>query len=176
MNWKTASGNALPLAERTYLRDAAATVALQWKKPVIVNIGVLMCASMYCLRAGSVSAQLVCVDIHKPRSKVHSWLKAKFIIADSKVCHKFFKDPIRLLFVDGDHRYAGVKADIAGWVPKVMVGGMVIFHDCYPLPKAISVHPEVEGVLRAVSEWFEGAKGWTELKAPNSLRAFRRNQ
>ncbi len=174
MNWRTASGNALPLSERTFLRDAAAAVTLQWRKPLIVNIGVLRCASMYCLRAGSISARIVGVDLHKPRGKVQPELQAEFIVGDSKICHQRFKKPIHLLFVDGDHRYAGVRADITGWVPKILLGGILIFHDCYPLPEALRKHPEIEGVNRAVSGWIQVAIGWEELKAPNSMRAFRR--
>lgn len=174
MNWKTASGNALPLDERTYLKDAAFTVTQEFKRPVIVNIGVLLCASMYCLRAGSATARMIGVDICKPGKKVHPSLKAEFIIADSTECHSTFKSAIHLLFVDGDHRYVGVKADITNWTPKIVVGGIAMFHDCYPLPAALRRHPEIEGVNRAVSGWFEDVIGWKELKAPGSLRAFER--
>jgi hypothetical protein len=37
--------------------------------------------------------------------------------------------PIRLLFIDADHSYAGVKADFDTWSPLVMAGGLIIFHD-----------------------------------------------
>lgn len=50
--------------------------------------------------------------------------------------------PIDLLFVDGDHKYESVKADIESWLPKVKIGGFVMFHD-------YSSH---EGVLPAVDE------------------------
>jgi len=36
---------------------------------------------------------------------------------------------IDLLFIDGDHRYEGVKTDCRLWFPKVKVGGYALFHD-----------------------------------------------
>lgn len=36
---------------------------------------------------------------------------------------------IGLLFVDGDHTYAGVRADVEGWAPHVMADGVVAFDD-----------------------------------------------
>ena len=38
-------------------------------------------------------------------------------------------EPIDLLFVDGDHREEGVRADFEHWSPHVRVGGHVLFHD-----------------------------------------------
>lgn len=37
--------------------------------------------------------------------------------------------PIRVLFVDGDHSVAGARADAEIWLPRVVVGGVVMFHD-----------------------------------------------
>lgn len=37
--------------------------------------------------------------------------------------------PIRLLFIDADHSYAGVKADFDTWSPRVVAGGLIVFHD-----------------------------------------------
>ena len=40
-----------------------------------------------------------------------------------------FKEPIELLFVDGSHEYDLVLEDFEKWVPKVVDGGWVAFHD-----------------------------------------------
>lgn len=37
--------------------------------------------------------------------------------------------PIDLLFIDADHSYDGVKADITRWWPYIRTGGVVVFHD-----------------------------------------------
>lgn len=38
-------------------------------------------------------------------------------------------DPVELLFVDGDHTEAGARLDADLWLPKVLAGGTVLFHD-----------------------------------------------
>ena len=40
-----------------------------------------------------------------------------------------FHEPIELLFVDGSHEEALVREDFDKWVPKVVEGGWVAFHD-----------------------------------------------
>jgi cephalosporin hydroxylase len=37
--------------------------------------------------------------------------------------------PLDLLFIDGDHSYAGVKADFSNFSPLVGTGGLIVFHD-----------------------------------------------
>jgi MMP 1-O-methyltransferase len=36
---------------------------------------------------------------------------------------------IELLFIDGDHSYEGVRRDAALWLPRLVEGGTVMFHD-----------------------------------------------
>lgn len=43
--------------------------------------------------------------------------------------------PIDLLLIDGDHSYAGVKADFDTYAPLVRPGGLVAFHDIVPDPR-----------------------------------------
>lgn len=175
MNWKTSCGKALTIAERSFLKNIAAAAAKYWPKLVIVNIGVFRYASEYCLRAGAPNARIVGIDIERPSARVDPGLKAELIIADSQKCYQAFKAQIHVLFIDGDHRYAGVAADLKNWTPKVAPGGVVILHDCHPLPRALKVHPEIEGPNRAASDWFAKVTDWKELKAADSMRAFRRN-
>lgn len=40
--------------------------------------------------------------------------------------------PIDFLFIDGDHRYAGVRADFDLYSPLVRPGGLIAFHDICP--------------------------------------------
>lgn len=50
------------------------------------------------------------------------------------------------VFIDADHAYASVRADIDAWLPKVRPGGIIAGHDfCADYP----------GVVRAVTETFE---------------------
>jgi hypothetical protein len=53
-----------------------------------------------------------------------------------------------LVFLDADHSYEGVKADLAAWLPKVKPGGWIGGHD-YDNPDRRFRF----GVARAVDEW-----------------------
>lgn len=174
--WKTSCGKALTQGEREYLYLAAHQVEASFKQTVIVNIGVFRCASMYCLRAGAPKVRLVGIDIKACAVKIHPELRAEFIIEDSRVCHKGFKRAIHLLFIDGDHHYAVVREDIKNWVPKVVDGGLVVFHDYTPLPKDLRKIPHLEGVRRAVNEWVKGHPSWYRLPTPDSLAAFQQRK
>jgi len=58
----------------------------------------------------------------------------------------FFEDEsIFMAFIDADHAYEAVKADIAAWRPKVKPGGILAGHD---------YNPYWSGVCRAVDETF----------------------
>lgn len=75
-------------------------------------------------------------------------------IGDSKILHKNFKDDsIDFLFIDGDHEYSGIKADLKFWFPKIKNGGIIAGHD-YNEPSC--------GVRQAVDEFFTfGAQPYT---------------
>ncbi len=60
--------------------------------------------------------------------------------------------PIDVLFIDGDHRYAGVKADFEAYSPLVRPGGLVAFHDIVPDPGQEGM--EVSRFWREVSARF----------------------
>jgi predicted O-methyltransferase YrrM len=47
-----------------------------------------------------------------------------------------------LVFIDADHRYSAVRADIAAWLPKIRPGGILCGHDCEIRPT-----PEIADVL-----------------------------
>ncbi|HSC28965.1 MAG TPA: class I SAM-dependent methyltransferase [Vicinamibacterales bacterium] len=38
-------------------------------------------------------------------------------------------DPVELLFIDGDHSYPAVRQDAEAWLPRLVDGGTVMFHD-----------------------------------------------
>ena len=66
---------------------------------------------------------------------------------DSKeVFDRFMNNSIDFLFIDGDHRYEGIKTDIYNWFPKVKLGGIISGHD-YETSATC-------GVKKAVDEYF----------------------
>lgn len=72
--------------------------------------------------------------------------------------------PVHLLFVDGDHSYKGVKADIEKWTPFIPPGGTALFHD-YAL---------YDGVKRAVDELARA--GWRWLQGGENIAALSRGE
>lgn len=62
---------------------------------------------------------------------------------------KLFEDNyLDFVYIDADHRYEAVKADIIAWLPKVKHGGYICGHD----------YGEKEGVTKAVDELFPDAE------------------
>jgi predicted O-methyltransferase YrrM len=57
------------------------------------------------------------------------------------------------IFIDADHSYAAVKADIELWWPRLKKGGRMAFHDCF------ENHGYFPGVYQAVYERFGEPEG-----------------
>jgi predicted O-methyltransferase YrrM len=67
---------------------------------------------------------------------------------------------VDMLFIDGDHSEAGVRADFARWAPLVRIGGHVLFHDAVEAPDLVP--PCADGprsVVAGVTGDFERREG-----------------
>lgn len=51
------------------------------------------------------------------------------IIDISENAIKTFNEDIEMLFIDGDHEYPAVKLDFDLWCPRLLIGGIICFHD-----------------------------------------------
>jgi len=75
--------------------------------------------------------------------------KAPAIIAS--VAEDIGANLIDVLFIDGDHSAAGVRADIKNYIPMVRPGGLAIFHDIGPCRWGTAItQPTIDSVF---PEW-----------------------
>jgi len=181
IDYKTAKGWLLP-EERELLFNLAHELAekqpFEWAtndhKPIhILNIGVEYAGSVACLRAGAPNATIYASDIDWSKCERHYETVG---FGDSHELVKTWTTPLDLIFVDGDHGFAGVLLD-AKFADFVVPGGYILFQDCYDHDERGVVHKLVPGVNQAVSEWFanEGvANSFVELPYVGSTRIFRR--
>lgn len=81
---------------------------------------------------------------------------------------------IDLLFIDGDHSYAGCKADITIWTPHVRAGGRVAFHDT-ACESNLLPHAQHYEVSQAIYDWLamESAH-WRLIAMVDSIMVFER--
>jgi predicted O-methyltransferase YrrM len=120
---------------------------------VIVEIGSFKGKSTICLGLGSQAGSAVhvhAIDPHQERFPEFEANVARAGIAElvrpipslSQAVADDFEEPIELLFVDGSHEYDLVLEDFEKWVPKVVDGGWVAFHDTTwtPGPRKVVGH------------------------------------
>lgn len=189
MDWMNIPGAVLLNSERKFLYDTAREIMVKFRdapRVHIVNIGVMWGGSVACLAAGA-------YDADPDRSRIHAIdidfetypvkigrddqieYNVEFILDDSHTMT--WGLPVHLLFVDGDHKYESVRADIENWVEYVVPGGIVAFHDYAPRERDLEQFPWIAGVKQAVDEWKARVDlAWVEVPAPGSIRAFRRGK
>ncbi len=90
------------------------------------------------------------------------------IVGDSATVAGSWTTPLALVFIDGGHGDEPARLDYEGWVPKLVAGGTLAFHDVFPDP-ADGGRPPHEIYLRALRS---GA--FEEVGATGSLRVLRR--
>ncbi len=79
------------------------------------------------------------------RFGVEDWVDP--IVSTSAVASTLPIDGIRLLFIDGNHTYEAVKADIDAWFPRVVSGGVVVFDDYLETKPSWGVRRAVDELL-----------------------------
>lgn len=137
--------------EVEFLRRMAAAVS----EGCIVEIGSWRGKSAIALAAGASEIAearrplVYCVDPHRPFTGVYggkfgphdrpefyrAMLRSGYANAVALInlpstdAALAFRQPIGLLFIDGDHTEPGVQADADAWLPRLAPGGMVLFDD-----------------------------------------------
>lgn len=88
------------------------------------------------------------------------------IVARSEAAAASFDTPVDVLFIDGDHEEAPVTADLALWLPKLRVGGVIALHDVR--------NREWPGVSRALGRLLWTSTTLAEVRFADSIAAMRR--
>ncbi len=108
------------------------------------------------LEAGAVAES---VEVHRARSTdvAPSWTR-----------------PIRFLWIDGNHTWAGAKADFDGFIPHLVPGGIVAFHDALHIfsgPRRVFAE-DILASDRFGPAGFVGSIAWAQFR-PRDGAAFR---
>ena len=76
-----------------------------------------------------------------------------YILGDSpEVAKTWDKGELAMIFIDGDHSYNAVKADILAWTPFLKHGGWILFHD-YDIFTSPAVQEAVNELIRDSGEY-----------------------
>ena len=100
------------------------------------------------------------------RLGVMSWIKP--VKATSVEAVKTWEQPIKLLFVDGSHKYEDVLQDLHLWEPWVSIGGTIILHDTKPGHK-------FPGVRRAMNEYLVNTGRFRESLQLLNMTVFKKS-
>lgn len=111
------------------------------ENPVIVQIGAERGTSTLAMLEARPDAFIYSIDMGEHPEEFRNLRKAgldvnrvKRVLGKSQDVGKTWDKMCDMLFVDGDHRYDGVKSDILLFRPWVKPGGLIVFHDYIPEP------------------------------------------
>jgi MMP 1-O-methyltransferase len=165
----------LSLGEKQTLFDLAANGPA---RGAIVNIGVYLGGSSIILAKASKSKNREKVysfdlKIHKQSQDYYSsndvsdWIISQELdsVTAAKNWHKTKDNPIRLLFIDGDHSFDGCKNDIVYWAKSLAPDGIIAIHD-YGNVSAGSKYAEV---VQAVYETILSCDDFYDFKRVDTL-------
>lgn len=103
-----------------------------------INIGAGAGTSALALLEGNPKLRVISIDINLRQLELErkAVREAGFIhgrhaqiLEDSVVEGQMWSSAVDLVFVDGDHTYNQVKADIQAWLPHIREGGILCGHD-----------------------------------------------
>lgn len=161
-------GQSLNTPQRRFLVRLASMVTSTFPRPILVNIGVQLGASMACLRTGSPQGVLIGIDIdyeyRRPPRELDDFIQAVYLEMSSHVACAAFHSTPHLVFVDGGHSYNTASDDLTCWGGKLPPGGILAIHDLH-----------LAQVYAAFMDWYNPSL-WLEIKSNPcpGFRAFER--
>ncbi len=187
--FEVAHGILRPLQVKSEIRGALEEIE-KLRPKVVLEIGTAGGGTFFMLsRAAHPEAHLISVDLPSGRwgGGYQAWKvpvfrklilqgqRADFVRADShapgtlaRVQGLLDGRKVDVLFIDGDHSYAGCKQDFESYSTLVRPGGLVLFHDIAKHPPADDCH--VDRVWGELSRQYESqefiedrAQGWAGI-------------
>ena len=127
-------------------------------QPVIVIIGAGAGASTVAILETRPDAFIFSIDIEPHPEEATNLVSRGLdhrrvvrVLADSgEIDWPFLVDAI---YIDGDHREPGIRADCEAWLHKVKPGGVIMFHDYVPIDP-----PPKNQVARVVDSFYAGTR------------------
>src|SRR3990167_9391537 len=111
---------------------------------VIVEIGTYKGGSGIILDSGKAKVYTIDINGIEPISDTN----LNMIIGESSLVASAWREPIDLLFIDGNHSFESVREDIKAWIPHVKIGGKVLLHDYDShVGVTVAVHRAIEDKL-----------------------------
>lgn len=157
-------------------------VVMEAQPKVVVEIGTCHGGTLYLwCQAAHPSAALVSIDLpegefgggyHSSRTEFYRGFARErqeihLLRADShsassveRVQQATGRRPVDFLFIDGDHTYAGVKADFELYSPLVREGGLIALHDIHQRPEEPRIEvwqfwKELRAQTASTTEWVD---------------------
>lgn len=99
------------------------------------NVGTSLLALTLAQRLNGVGRRVTTIDLQRradvDRNLARAGLAdlADVVVRESTEAAQSWTEPIELLWIDADHRYAGCLADIVAWRRHVLPGGLIALHD-----------------------------------------------
>lgn len=121
--------------------------------PLIVNIGTGLGTSTLAFYMARPDALIFTIDIESCDEALDNWQQAGAelgrivpIRGASGDIGKWWRWPVDLVFVDGEHYSVGLGTDIREWRKHVKLDGLLVFHD-YGNPVCPKVKPTVDEMM-----------------------------
>lgn len=128
--------NPMAIAEVDCLKELVR--AIMTKYPTIINIGAERGVSTLAMLEERPNAVIYSIDTDPCESEIENAKKAGLdttriirLLGRSQEIGMRWSLPVDFIWVDGDHRYEGVKEDILAWAGYIVPGGIMAFHDCF---------------------------------------------
>lgn len=86
------------------------------------------------------------------------------VVGDSQLVASHWSTPLGAIFIDGGHSEEEAAADLSGWEPHIVRGGVLLIHDVFPDPKD-GGRPPFNIYRKALD-----SGGFTETRECGSLR------